>query len=466
MPADLDELFITLGAHADRIPLGTPENARRRGQRRRRRVVAAGLALVAVATASTVVAVAQLALRPVPPATPTFDFIPLRPAGTVSMDVAPIDPRDAEGGYNGSVIVDGVAYVVSDPAGRPAQLGALDLAAGAPVFPTVDLGVWANGLRLAHAGPEGLLLVAPGESSMIVVDPSSGVVRWQVAIDPVTAVLPTESAIIAYHLGTGLARALDWQTGAERWHRQYGVADWVSEAYPESLVRPGTAARTSSYPDRMVVGRRGSVDIIDTHTGDVLGSFNVERPENTQFIAGALYTNEEGEVWAHPLDTGGPPTLVYSDPDGEGGGVDWCGPSVLCVYDSSWFPGEDTLILLDLDTHRELARFQARGLAQVVGERVLTPDGLFDLAGNLLTDLDLTDAYEWWITASSVLTLTLEDDGARGVVRGLRTEDGATMLLGEIPLASSAGCSIDARYLVCPAPDGFHAWQFAEGPTR
>jgi hypothetical protein len=139
---------------------------------------------------------------------------------------------------------------------------------------------------------------------------------------------------------------------------------------------------------------------------------------------------------------------------------------VLCVYDSSWFPGEDTLILLDLDTHRELARFQARGLAQVVGERVLTPDGLFDLAGNLLTDLDLTDAYEWWITASSVLTLTLEDDGARGVVRGLRTEDGATMLLGEIPLASSAGCSIDARYLVCPAPDGFHAWQFAEGPTR
>ncbi len=76
------------------------------------------------------------------------------------------------------------------------------------------------------------------------------------------------------------------------------------------------------------------------------------------------------------------------------------------------------------------------------------------------------------MTPSGVLTLGLSgSDESTATVSGKWTQDGTWFELGRFPLGRQPAsaipwllaCGVDTHYLVCPARDGFHAWQFATG---
>lgn len=121
------------------------------------------------------------------------------------------------------------------------------------------------------------------------------------------------------------------------------------------------------------------------------------------------------------------------------------------------------MLLLDPNTRRELGHIRIGTSGVAIGDRYLTDNGfLLDLAGSFVA-APVPAQRAWWITAGSALTLMVGEDATRAEVRGVRTKDGVPVLLGDIPRTETDGCSVDERYLVCAAPDGLHAWQFASG---
>jgi outer membrane protein assembly factor BamB len=467
MPADLDELFTALGTHADRIPVGTSEGARRRGRRRRGRLVVSGLALAVLGT-SGAVGIARLPVPPAPPAppaatpAPTVDFAPLVRTGTVPMSLE-------TAGIPSSLIVDGVAYVMAGQ--TPVRVGALDLATGEPAFPTVDLGAWDTPPYGLQWGPAGLVAtgVPAGATNrvLIIIDPTSGAVRWQLELGDDVSLLSTRPAVVTHARSGGLLRGLDWHTGTELWRREVtaGDATLVGD-YPVGPWLPASHSDVALGSDRLLLAddALGSVLVIDARTGETLRRIANDRSRDaTIAIDGTLYSTRGAELWAQSVDRPGEPTLVYRDPDGRSVGVDLCG-AVLCVRVGE--RGGHRLVLLDPATHREITSVSAANFGIAVGDRFLTYQGLLlDLTGTAVGETPRSTRRAWWITAGSALTVTYPDP-EWGEVVGLQTADGTPVLLGEIPLIEPGGCAIDARYLVCPAPDGFHAWQFAEGPTR
>jgi outer membrane protein assembly factor BamB len=480
MPADpstdsnLTSFFAALGALADRTSPGTAEGARRRGERRRHRLIAS-YAAVAVLVAGVAGGAAWLAPRPAPPPadpqpTPTGTFIPLRSVAPLPMEIAGPDPDD--GSLPASVtVLDGVAYVHAGGNDAPLRVGALNLATGSPVFPTVDLGLWDQGPVIAM-DRDGLYVQgdprdARSEERMMMLDPATGAVRWEKTFDPFYGAIPADGVILLC-VSPSTVVGLDWRTGEELWRRPYpGRTVTISGGYTSapSLPSRATAGDLRGHLDtRVVIAVGESIDVIDGRSGQSHGT--VTLVDDHRFAGlndDTVFAGAGREVWAYPM-TGGAPTLAYTAPEGMEAMAMPCGAGLLCAV--AFSDTDVSTVVLDRSTYQEL--FASYGTA--VGDRFLTPDGhLLDLTGQVVGPTGNDDEMvSWWVSTADVLTIDLSEttDEYTATVSGVSAQDGRRVELGQFPAGPQPipwihACGIDTHYLVCPAGDGFHAWQFA-----
>ena len=484
MPADLDELFGALGSYTDRVPVGPPELARRRGQRRtRRRLAASALAVMLVIGSVVIVATRfQQPDEPPTPATPApssapVRFTPLQPLGA-GVDMA-------LGGYGMVAVVGDRAYVGAVTVDDRLQVNAIDLKTGDPLWSSVDLGTfddW-NGLL---AGPEAV--VAIGEHNdgtipdhvLMVLDPDTGAKRWETGFDDLDiewydfgAVLPSRTSV----------RAVDWRTGAELWRMP--VPD--TNPQPEFLQNLSTADATTA-PARLRVGLdptdhrlfmiepSGRLHRYDAATGleqevvPVAGPTVAPRQGllvNYRLVDDQLFSTNDDRTEAYRYDLRNPAGLVpvYTATGADRiSSVTACGPGRACVITSSSAPS-DKLNLVDLTSGRTLWQVEIDYADHVLaaGDWIITGRGNLIEATTGQRFNPPSAVLGGWVTPSGALIVTADaEDPVRNphTVFGVSTLDGSSVSLGQIgPIAGLCGWS--TTVLVCPTAEGFRAWRFA-----
>lgn len=470
MPTDLDELFTALGAHADRVPLGTAENARHRGRRQRQRLIATCAALAVLSAAA---AIGAISLRPraTPPAEPgplaTVSFIPLQPAGSIPMDLSEFSASPTDVAV---VQVEGeVAYVAGRDGSGVVHLGAMRLDTGAPVFPTVDIGQWGEvtGLYFYPAGLMVIAVPAGGRQTMIILDPTQGTVRWQRTIEPDSqAVVQDRAILIAPSSAPGLT-ALDWRTGEELWTRPTDATRGLLPVHPADISLPApagdsfpmAAGKAMSDDSRVLAVSSDAVEIIDVQTGAPLAQKTIGEFGYVFAVENSLYVGRgESELWAYPLDHDGEPTRLRSD----AGWARPCGTGLLCAIRSTDGRG----LVFDATSGATRAVLRPNRSGSAAGDRILSTDGVLHDADGAVLTLGATHTTAWWLTPGSILTLDdryrNSADPTRAIIGGMAADDGTWQELGSIPTLNDwLACGVSTTHIVCAAADGFHSWRFA-----
>jgi hypothetical protein len=298
---------------------------------------------------------------------------------------------------------------------------------------------------------------------MTVLDPRTGAVRWQRSAGSINVF---DDLLVVEDPTTERLAGLGWSDGAERWSRPLDATRGIGPIYPDSRTLPIPAGgwRLDTSDHRLVVtGADNIVSIIDARTGTTLRSLDVGTVESIVAIGETLYTTNGREVWTHPLD-GSAPTLLRRGTGAETFRVSPCGDGVVCLFSDLLF----SVIVLDATTHEELFRQRQAITVDVIGDRVLTPEGrLFDRSAREVLDSGPDAAGQaraaWWLTPGSLLRLAAIFPSAGPVaVQGVSTEDGSWLNLGSVTTKDvGLNCAVDLHYLVCPTEDGFEAWQFA-----
>ncbi|MBX6750161.1 MAG: PQQ-binding-like beta-propeller repeat protein [Micromonosporaceae bacterium] len=484
MPADLDELFAALGSYTDRVPVGPPELARRRGQRRTRRRLAAS-ALAVMLVIGSVVVIATRFQRPDLPPTPTTPtpsaapvrFTELQPLGAgVDMEL---------GGYGMAAVVGDRAYVGARTVDGRLHVNAIDLRTGDPLWSTVDLGSFGdwNGLL---AGPQAVVVIGEHDDGTIpdhvlmVLDPDTGAKRWETGFDDldiqwydIGAVLPSRTSV----------RALDWRTGAELWRIP------VPDTNPEpAFLQNFSTADAATAPAMLRVGLdptdhrffmvepSGRLHRYDAATGleqEVVpdaGPAVATREGlliNYRLVDDQLFSTNDDRTEAYRYDLRNPAGLVriYTATGQDRiDSVTACGPERACVITRSSGPS-DKLNLVDLSSGRILWQVEINyaEYAVAAGDWIITERGnLVEATTGRRFDQRST-VFGGWVTPSAVLIFTADtEDPARmpQTVVGVSTLDGSSVTLGQIgPIAGL--CAWSTTVLVCPTLQAFRAWRFA-----
>ena len=328
------------------------------------------------------------------------------------------------------------------------------------------------------------------EVSFVVLDPSTGRVRWESRVRSASQIsvrLYPDGVLAATKIG--LPALLDWTTGAPLWtmsergpYSLEKAIPAVTWAEPRLTTPLGTAAKLdSSTPEhpRLALGL-GRASILDTRTGDWTAVTNVRAPRpnssatSVLVIGGSVYLSatfgRSGDVlYRFPAD---PPQPV------ESGAVLWsdgfilattpCGSDRLCLTQSR--PSKlqmGRLVLVDTASRRKrpLPDTVPTG-GYAIGDRYVDPAGrVYDLTGALLGESSPL-ASAWWLTPGSLVGIDRGDPaqtvGATphvGVV-AVSTVDGRRNVLGQLPAVPSQ-VTTGNGYLVYADDHGLHALQYA-----
>jgi outer membrane protein assembly factor BamB len=487
MPTDFHQLFSALGDHAESVPLGGPDLARRRGRERGRNrliaTVAASLVLVTVATMATVLGVRVLrdGLRPAPPARP--DQLATEPTGLhglkpfgkgVPMDLG----TGAAHGFGMASIIGDRAYVAAHADNGTLAVGAIDLTTGNPAWSTRDLGKWGdwNGFQ---AYPQGLIVIGEHDDGSkpdhvgIVLDPATGQKRWQTNFDSLS-LEPFESVLAVSE--AGVIRGLDWRTGAEKWRVQSGAVELLSDVRTDSS--GGPVAHTPGAGDVLAIDSEGTLRRYDSSNGKLRATRpnvgaparNVsqrisEWPEYAAFD-GTLYTitREPTRLTAYDLSGSTPPRLIIEGDPSMALATVWpCGAALVCLIGS---PSQDSELIV-VDVARQRVRWRVTGnrstSASAFGDRILTNSAqLFDLDGKSLAGDGGGLAGPVSPGRALVISHRLDRPTEELQISGMSLVDGERTVLGSIR-GGPGLCEWSTTVLVCPTPTGFSAWRFSIG---
>ena len=472
MPIDLDDMFTTLGRHADAIPLAPAARARQRGRQRTR-----ARAMVAAAAAVTLIAagVGAAVLRHDRQA-PVASHRGLAPVG------APME----FGGQARAVTAagtDGRAYTLWQTRDGKIRLNAVDLGTGAIVWTAREPGT--GSLGVVHALPQALLVIVhPGEgvggpSTMYSYDPADGRQRWQLALDADDDLTVHESALVRA-TKAGRTEAIDWVTGAKRWELAapadrpvHTLGSWLPVTGDIALPSARTVGRID---DRLIqVTEEGKVQVRDITTGKLRWTVSSARPDRDPrtFLGydGWLFNDEHEccgadgyRIRATDLRTGrGSSTVIHTEGAGhELGTMMPCAPQRLCVLDHDR-AGRTTLSAIDVVSRRQLWRVDAPDQAGSIRTMngYLLVDGprggprVFDQDGKLVLSLPAGSVH--WFTRNTLLTLPVFVTGPASKVT---VPDGRVTVLGDLP-PSSDSCAWTTDRLICPTSTNLRIWRIS-----
>jgi outer membrane protein assembly factor BamB len=479
MPADLDELFAAFAAHADAVPSGTADAARRLGRRRRQYRVAStalvALLVLGVATFTTIRALQPRVLAATP--RPTVSFAPLTAAYSLA---SPLDQAPDVRLVGSRLFMLSVGTSSADPQapagpGIAARLDALDLSTMTAPFPAISAGLWQAAPTLV-AGPQALLLVGSHDGGttrdVVAYSATNGSLDWQRPLGGDDVLLSLSTAVVVYEPSSGSLVGLDWTNGHPLWqltHPMQGtqLVPMRTAPVPDGAVPAGTLVADPQDPRLAAIDADGSVTVIDSSTGRVLSSFGTGRPATqTSYVPfeDRLYIVTPDGVRGVPLDGTGTPTVLFTaSVDETVTGVAPCGPRV-CVGIA--FGSTNLLAGIDPGMATEVWRVPG-SRPTVLDGRMLTADGeIYDLAGALLRT-DGHAMFDWWLTTGSVLLVDARVTLVNGVeehdVTAASTVDGRTVDLGDVPVGASGCVTALQRYLACGTTSGVDVWRFTTG---
>jgi outer membrane protein assembly factor BamB len=469
MPIDLDDMFTTLGRHADTIPLAPVERAQRRGEQRTRTTVAAAAAVCLIATGIGAVVVRHERQSP--------QVSSKRGLPSVG---APIEFGD-QARASTAAGADGRLYAAWQTLDGRISLTAVDLDSGAVAWPAREVGSRTDTLGSVNAYRGTLMVMldhadtAEAGSVLQIYDTADGRLRWELPYQAGDALVPHESVLVWMSAKTGRTEAFDWVTGDKRWQlpapadrpiRTAGT--YLDENWTFALGRP-----TPFTDDRLVqVTRSGKVQVRDIATGGLLRTVTGAPPEQdpSSFIVyGDWLYSEEREccdqdgyrVRRTDLRTArGSSAVVLSQGDGHQlNGLQPCGDQRICVIDQDR-DLKTTLTVFDLPGNRRLwqvvAPEQAGSVATVPGYTLVSgSEGdrvVYDRDGRLV--FSTPGGQPQWLDQDTLLLLP---DLVGGPARKVSLPDGRITQLGEVPARSDA-CAWTRERLACPAVTSLRIW--------
>ncbi|RSM67462.1 hypothetical protein DMB66_15690 [Actinoplanes sp. ATCC 53533] len=474
MPIDLDDMFTTLGRHADTIPLAPAARARRRGQQRTRT-----RAMIAAATAVCLIAAGTVAVRHDRQAPPATTKRGLAAVG------APIE-FGGQARVTTTTGTDGRLYTAWQVLDGKIKLTAVELRTGAIAWPAREVGSRTDTIGLLHALPQALILAvshrdsAGPDSTMNVYDPVDGRQRWNLPYETGDNLVVHRSALIRMSARTGQTEAFDWATGATRWalaapadRPVHTVGNWLPMT--GDVVFPSAATVGRADDNLIQVTEAGEVQVRDITTGELrrtVTSVPPDKDPRTFFgYDGRLYNDEHAcceefagyrvRVTDLRTDRGGSTVLLS---EGAGHQLDAmlpCGPQRLCVLDQDR-AGRTTLAAIDLTSHRQLWRIAAPAGALSFS----TSDGYILVGGpegdKVVYDQDGKQVFSTTAAAVDWLdkdTLLLLPGFLAGPARKVTIPGGRVTTLGDVP-ASSDACTWTSERLACPTITSLRIWRF------
>jgi len=473
MPIDLDDMFTTLGRHADTIPLAPPARARRRGQQRTRTramIAAAAVCLVAVAGGVTAWRDRHSDRRPTPSAT-------LRPIGT------PIE-LGGQSRVSTATGADGRLYTAWQVLDGGIKLNAVELRTGAIAWPARDVGSRTDTIGLFYALPQAVIFTVShrdstgSDSTMYIYDPADGRQRWKLPFDAADDLTIHRSVLVRVSARTGRTEAFDWATGATRWALA-AQADRPVRTVGNWLPVTGDVA----FPSERTVGvaddnliqitKAGEVKVLDLATGELrrtVTSVPPDKDPRTFFGYDGRLVNDEHacceqfagyriRVTDLRTDRGGSTVILSEGAGHQLNALLPCGRQRLCVMDDDR-AGRTTLTAIDLTSLRQLWRVAAPAGAFSFS----TSDGYILVGGpegdKVVYDQDGKQVFSTPAAAVDWLdkdTLLLLPGRLEGTARKVTIPDGRVTTLGEVP-ASSDACTWTTERLACPTITNLRIW--------
>jgi hypothetical protein len=466
MPIDLDDMFTSLGRHADTIPLAPPERARRRGRQRTRSMVAVAAAVCLIAAGAGVVVRHERQTAPV-----TSDR-GLKAVG---------EPIEFGGQARASTAAgtDGRLYTAWQTLDGRIQLNAVDLRTGAVVWPAQPVGERTDTLGSVRALPQSLLVTlehadpAVKGSILQIHDPASGGLRWQLPYATEDALVPHESVLVWMSAKTGRTTAFDWVTGEKRWdlpppadRPDRTLGTYLDENWTFALGRP--AAFTDDH--LVQVTRAGQVQLRDITTGGLIRTVADAAPDRnprtvmaygTWLYSGECCADNGYRVRRTDLRVtqGGSTTVLTEGAGREFDSLQPCGDQRLCVLDRDR-DNKTTVSAVDVPSGRRLWRV---GTPSEAGS-VATVHG-YTLVGGPAGDQVVydRDGRQVYSTAAAMVdwlaedTLLLLPGMAAGPAIKVALPEGRETRLGEVPARSDI-CAWTPERLACPTITSLRIW--------
>lgn len=336
MPTDLDDIFGSLGHQADSIPLGTAEQARRRGRQRSRNsaLIAAGAAVCLVlAGVGVLVRPQRQADHPVTPA-PS--------AGRLPEVGSPIEfGRSVEEAT--PAVAGGKVYTAWRASDGKVTVAGADLHTGTVEWKVTGMGlddeVTTYGVTAVKQG----IMVAVN-SEVYVYDPAhENKNDWVFTVSDLDEVVPFEKALVRRWSANGQIDAHDWRTGRKLWTLQ-PEADQAVRVL--GVRTPSDDPTGGSYADDrvLVVTKSGKIQVRDVADGELLRTITPVSPaqEGNVFVAydGWLYEGGppccDGSAYrivAIDLGTGQSSVILTEGAGHAFGGLDVCESGRVCVVD-------------------------------------------------------------------------------------------------------------------------------------
>jgi outer membrane protein assembly factor BamB len=474
MPVDLDDMFTTLGRHADAIPLARAEQARHRGQQRTR---ARAMVTAAAAVFLVGAGVGVVIVRHDRQAAPVTSKRGLPVVGT------PIEFGD-QARVSTAAGTDGRLYTAWQTSNGQISMNAVDLRTGAVAWPARQLGSRTDNLVAIEALPQALTVTlgasdgAGSGGTMHIYGPADGRQRWTLPFDGGDDLVPHESGLVRVSAKTGRTEAFDWVSGARRWQLPppadrpvHTMGTYVDRNEDFLLGRP-----FQFTDDRLVqVTRSGQVQVRDITTGELRRTVTAAPPDTDprSYLAydGWLYNDEHEccerngyRIRATDLRTdAGASKVVFTQGSGhELDRLQMCGELRVCVNDADR-ARRTTVSVLDLATGRKLWQTppaqDAGAVSTVHGYTLVSGAGgervVYDRDGKRVYATPAPSAN--WLDTDTLLLLPALVAGPASKVT---LPDGRVTPLGEVPPASDA-CAWTPDRLACPTGTSLRIWNLS-----
>ncbi|MEU8609536.1 PQQ-binding-like beta-propeller repeat protein [Actinoplanes sp. NPDC048791] len=469
MPTDLDDLFTSLGRHADGIPLAPAEQARHRGRQRTRNraMVAAAAAVCLIAAGLGVVLVRH-----------DRQSAPVTSKRTLPTVGAPVEFGDQARAATVAG-TDGRLYTAWQTLNGQISMNAVELRTGAVAWPARPLGSRTDELLAVNLLPRALVVTLRHGSAntMHIFDPADGRERWALPFEPGDDVVRHESVVVRAS-ANGRTEAFDWASGVRRWQQPapadrpvYSMGTYLDRDEDLWLGRPFYFT-----DDRLVqVTRAGKVQVRDITTGELKRTVAAAPPDTDPRIYfaydGWLYNDEHEcceqngfRVRATDLRSAQDSSKVVFT-RGPGHQLDMlqmCGELRVCVSDQDR-NATGTVSVLDAATGRQL--WQVPGAKN--GTSVSTVHGYTLVGGSggqlVVYDRDgkrVLSTPEGSVSWLDTDTLLLRPSLVAGPASRLTLPDGKVTVLGEVPPASDA-CAWTPERLACPVGTSLRIWNLS-----
>ncbi len=457
MPADLDDIFASVARQADVIPLGTADQARRRGRQRTRNGALIGVA-AAVCVVLTGVGVAvrpdrQSDGKTVAPGPSTTASV-----GALPLVGAPI-PYDRTVASATPAIAGGRVFSSWLAADNSVTAVAASLSTGAVEWKVQGVGGRGTQFTSVNAVPQGALVAA--DQTLNIFDPAgaaTGATDGVLTVADLDELVMHEKFLIRRWGVNGQIDAYNWRgVTAKHWSVDAG-AD-----LPVHILGMRTGSmnpQQESYTDNrlLVVLKSGKVQVRDVTNGALLRTITpVSLPQaGNNYLAydGWLYevghprSGPVDRVVAMNVDTGASAVVVSGEPDHSLTSLDACGPGRVCVL-NDLNNGVAQVWAVDVGQRRKLWSALAPGAGSLsasggyvvagggASTKVFDPDGK-EIFRTAQSQVD-------WLDAGRLLMLPTLD---KGEVSTVRIADGKVTRLGTVP-ARTDTCVHTADRLAC-----------------